>query len=46
MLEAKFRTNLARMFPAKQQARILEVSLDQKKVEAISVNDYVDMYVI
>lgn len=46
LLEAKFRTNLARMFPAKQQARILEVSLDQKKLEAMSVNDYVDMYVI
>lgn len=46
LLEAKFRTNLARMFPAKQQARILEVSLNQKKLEAMSVNDYVDMYVI
>jgi len=46
LLEAKFRTNLARRFPAKQQQRILDVSLDQKKLEAIPVNEYVDLYVI
>ncbi|MGH8123878.1 MAG: bifunctional 2-methylcitrate dehydratase/aconitate hydratase [Rudaea sp.] len=46
LLEAKFRTNLARRFPAKQQKAILDVSLDQKKIEAIPVNDYVDLYVI
>ncbi len=46
LLEAKFRTNLARRFPAKQQKTILDVSLDQKKLEAMTVNEYVDLYVI
>ncbi len=46
LLEAKFRTNLARRFPAKQQKAILDVSLDQKKLEAMPVNEYVDLYVI
>lgn len=46
LLEAKFRTNLARMFPAKQQQRILEISLDQDKLEKMPVHEYVDMYVI
>ncbi|CAM4128164.1 bifunctional 2-methylcitrate dehydratase/aconitate hydratase [Bordetella muralis] len=46
LLEAKFRTNLARVFPAKQQARILEVSLDQKALENMPVHEYVDLYVI
>jgi 2-methylcitrate dehydratase len=46
LLEAKFRTNLARRFPKKQQDRIAEVSLDQRKLEAMAVHEYVDMYVI
>jgi len=46
LLEAKFRVNLARRFPAKQQQAILEVSLDQKRLEAMPVNEYVDLYVI
>lgn len=46
LLEAKFRTNLARIFPARQQARILEASLDQNKLEAMPVHEYVDLYVI
>jgi len=46
LLEAKFRTNLARRFPVKQQKAILDVSLNQKKLEAMSVNEYVDLYVI
>ncbi|KNY12213.1 2-methylcitrate dehydratase [Achromobacter piechaudii] len=46
LLEAKFRTNLARMFPARQQRRILDVSLDQKTLEAMPVHEYVDLYVI
>jgi 2-methylcitrate dehydratase len=46
LLEAKFRTNLARQFPARQQERILAVSLDQKKLEAMPVHEYVDLYVI
>ncbi len=46
LLVEKFKTNLARRFPAKQQQAILDVSLDQAKLEAMSVNEYVDMYVI
>src|SRR4029453_1559048 len=37
LLEAKFRTNLARRFPKKQQDAILAASLDQKKLEAMPV---------
>ena len=46
LLEAKFRTNLARRFPKKQQDRILAVSLDQRALEAMPVHEYVDQYVI
>jgi 2-methylcitrate dehydratase len=46
LLEAKFRTNLARRFPKKQQDAILAVSLDQPALEALPVHEYVDLYVI
>ncbi|MBA3590669.1 bifunctional 2-methylcitrate dehydratase/aconitate hydratase [Methylibium sp.] len=46
LLEAKFRVNLARRFPPKQQDAILDVSLDQKALEAMPVHEYVDLYVI
>ena len=46
LLVDKFKTNLARQFPPKQQTAILAVSLDQKKLEAMPVNEYVDLYVI
>ena len=46
LLEAKFRTNLARRFPARQQQAILAVSLDQKALETMAVHEYVDLYVI
>jgi 2-methylcitrate dehydratase len=46
LLEAKFRTNLARQFPARQQQRILDASLDQATLEAMPVHEYVDLYVI
>lgn len=46
LLEAKFRTNLARRFPKKQQDAILAVSLDQARLEAMPVHEYVDLYVI
>ncbi len=45
LLEAKFRTNLARRFAAKQQQAILSVSLDQQALEAMPVHEYVDLYV-
>ncbi|MGF6551442.1 2-methylcitrate dehydratase [Paraburkholderia youngii] len=46
LLVEKFKTNLARRFPVKQQLAILDVSLDQAKLEATPVNEYVDLYVI
>ncbi|MPT38818.1 MAG: 2-methylcitrate dehydratase, partial [Achromobacter sp.] len=46
LLEAKFRVNLARVFPARQQTRILDASLDQQALEAMPVHEYVDLYVI
>lgn len=46
LLEAKFRTNLARRFPGKQQQAILDVSLDQNLLESMPVHEYVDLYVI
>jgi 2-methylcitrate dehydratase len=45
LLEAKFRTNLARVFPAKRQEQILAVSLDQAALEAMPAHHYVDLYV-
>jgi 2-methylcitrate dehydratase len=44
LLEAKFRRNLARRFDAGRQRRILDVSLDPARLEAMPVNDYVDLY--
>ena len=46
VLEAKFRTNLARRFPARQQRAILDLCQDQKKLEATPVNEFVDLFVI
>ena len=46
LLVEKFRTNLARKFPVKQQQAILDVSLDQARLEAMPVHEYVDLYVI
>ena len=45
LLEAKFRTNLARRFAKKQQGAILAVSLDAQKLAAMPVHEYVDLYV-
>jgi 2-methylcitrate dehydratase len=46
LLELKFRTNLARRFAAKQQNAILEVCSHAKVLEAMPVNEFVDLFVI
>jgi 2-methylcitrate dehydratase len=46
LLVEKFKTNLARQFPSRQQERILKVSLSRKKLEAMAVQEYVDLFVI
>lgn len=45
-LVKKFRVNLARRFPQKQQEAILATSLNQELLEAMPVHQYVDMYSI
>jgi 2-methylcitrate dehydratase len=45
LLVEKFKRNLQRRFPETQQQRILDVSLDPGKLDAMAVNDYVDLYV-
>ncbi len=46
LLLAKFRRNLARRFPEKQQKAILDASLDRDRLENMPVNEYVDLYQI
>jgi 2-methylcitrate dehydratase len=46
VLVEKFRTNLARRFPAKQSKAILELCLDQKRLENTPVHEFVDLMVI
>lgn len=46
LLVEKFRTNLTRRFPDKQQRTILEASLSPSRLEAMPVHEYVDLYVI
>ncbi len=46
LLEAKFQTNLARRFPAKQQSAILALCRDQERLEQTPVNEFVDLFVI
>ena len=46
LLLEKFRRNLARRFPEKQQNAIAELSLDRARLERTPVNEYVDLYVI
>jgi 2-methylcitrate dehydratase len=41
----KFRVNLARRFPAKQQQAILDAALDARRLEAMPVNEFVDLMV-
>jgi len=46
VLVEKFKTNLARIFPEKLRAAILELALNQKQLEATPVHEFVDMMVI
>jgi len=44
LLEAKFKTNLARIFAARQQQAIWDVCNDAKRLEAMPVNEFVDLF--
>jgi 2-methylcitrate dehydratase len=46
VLVEKFKTNLARRFPPKQQQAILDVALDTNRLAAMPVHEFVDMMVI
>jgi 2-methylcitrate dehydratase len=46
VLIEKFRTNLARRFPPKQQQAILTLCLDQSALEGTAVQEFTDMFVI
>lgn len=46
LLEAKFRTNLARRFPDKQQKAIFALCADAKRLLATPVNRFTDLWVI
>lgn len=45
LLEAKFKTNLARRLSPKRQDEILRISLNQSALEKTPVHEYVDLYV-
>jgi len=46
VLVEKFKTNLARRFPEKQRAAILDLCMDAKRLEATPVHQFVDLMVI
>jgi 2-methylcitrate dehydratase len=46
ILVEKFKTNLARQFPEKQRAAILELCMNAKQLEVTPVHEFVDMMVI
>jgi len=46
VLVEKFKTNLARRFPAKQQKAILDLCMDQARLEQTRVSEFVDLMVI
>ena len=46
VLVEKFKTNLARRFPAKQSKMILDLFLDEKQLQNTRVHEFVDLMVI
>jgi len=46
LLEAKFRTNLARRFPPERQRAILDLCRDHGRLESTPVDRFVDLFVI
>jgi 2-methylcitrate dehydratase len=46
ILVEKFKTNLARRFPQKQQKAILDVCMDPIRLEEMPVNEFVDLFAV
>jgi 2-methylcitrate dehydratase len=44
LLVEKFKTNLRRRFDEDRQNRILDISMDAERLDAMPVNEYVDLY--
>ena len=44
LLLQKFKVNLARRYPAKQQAAIFDLCMDRKRLEPTPVHEFVDMW--
>lgn len=45
-LVKKFKVNLARRFPSKQQEAILNICMDEARLSELAVHEFVDMFVI
>jgi 2-methylcitrate dehydratase len=45
LLVEKFKTNLARAFSPKRQQAILDACADQRRLEKMPVNEFVEMFV-
>ena len=45
LLVEKFKKNIRRRFPEAQQQRILDASLSSDRLDAMPVNEYVDLYI-
>jgi 2-methylcitrate dehydratase len=46
ILEEKFRRNLLTRFPAQRTAQVFELAKDQKRLESMPVNEFMDLLVI
>ncbi|HEX7221402.1 MAG TPA: bifunctional 2-methylcitrate dehydratase/aconitate hydratase [Burkholderiales bacterium] len=46
VLVEKFKTNLARRFPAQQQKAILDACMDADRLQAMPVDQFVDLFVV
>jgi 2-methylcitrate dehydratase len=46
LLMEKFKTNLARRLPAEAQAKILDATAEQARLEAMPVDEFVSMFVV
>jgi 2-methylcitrate dehydratase len=46
VLVEKFKTNLARRFPEKQQRAILDLCLDAERLARTPVNEFVDLFIV
>jgi len=43
VLMSKFEKNVGRVFASKQRDRILNACLDQRRLEAMAVNEFIDL---